>query len=225
MTSTEKLVKFSTVSDGNMAFSIDCSDDVINSRKKFLDKNGININETTLVRVSYNTKDFCKYKKVTSEHKSKGMFENNIFEADALVTCDTNHALFLPLADCVGAAIFDIKKQILMLSHLGRHSIEQNGGYKSIKYLVENFDCNPRDIEIYLSPAPGKENYPMFAFNNRSIKEVVIDQFLAAGIIEKNIYNNPIDNTLDSRYFSHSEFLKNKRDHDGRYAIVAMMRN
>ena len=219
------IVAISTVNDGNMLIRDDKSNQkVISNRSKFLAKNKIDINQTTMVSTVYEGNDYCRYREVTNTEKSKGMFSDDIIIADALITRSTNHALFLPIADCVGAVIFDPKRQILMLSHLGRHSTEQNGGYKSVKFLIDNYNCNPNDILIYLTPAPNKDSYPLFAFNNRSLKDVLFEQFKSTGILMDNITDSPIDNTKDKNYFSHSEFLKDNRSEDGRYAIVAMIK-
>jgi hypothetical protein len=219
------LVAISTVADGDMLIndSDENSDKIVQNRSNFLSSKGINISDTTCVKIRYDSNDYCRYRIINTSEKGKGMLDNNIFTADALVVNSPNHALFLPLADCVGAVFFDQTKNILMLSHIGRHSIEQNGGYKSVEFLTNNLDCDPNSLQVWLSPAPGKDNYPLFEFENRSFKDVIFEQLLSASVALKNIHDNPIDNTHDHRYFSHSEFIKGNRQTDGRYAIVAMM--
>ncbi|MBC7943323.1 polyphenol oxidase family protein [Candidatus Saccharibacteria bacterium] len=214
------------MSDGNMAMSQDLADkkSILQNRSIFLTANDIAIQDTTRVKIVYEGDDYLRYHEVTSEQKGGGMFNGDIVTADALVTREPGQALFLPLADCVGAVIFDPNKQILMLSHIGRHSLEQNGGHESVKFLVDHYGCNPNELSVWLTPAPGKERYPLFAFDNRSFKDIVFEQLQSAGISTKNIVDNPTDTTKDARYFSHSEFLKGNRPEDGRYAIVAVMK-
>ena len=211
------IIAVSIVEDGDMA-------DVKN-RPPFLLANNISPEETSRVRVDYTDNNFCGYLDVTDKYRGKGILDTDIPPADGLVVRDPDHALFLTLADCVGAVIFDVDKKILMLSHLGRHSIEQNGGYKSVKFLVDNYDCDPGKLEIWLTPAPGRDVYPLFLFNNRSIKEVLFEQFESAGIDIKNTHDDPTDTTKNPNYYSHSEFLKGNREQDGRYAIVAMIKD
>lgn len=159
------VVAISKVSDGNMLIKSDkANPDVIKNRSKFLEKNGIDINQTTRISTVYGGDDYCRYHEVGVSEKSAGMFDGNVVTSDALVTKDINHALLLPIADCVGAVIFDPSKNILMLSHLGRHALEQNGGYKSVQYLVEDFGSNPADLLVWLSPAPGVDSYPALWF-------------------------------------------------------------
>jgi copper oxidase (laccase) domain-containing protein len=219
------IVAISKAEDGNMLIATDKSNrGVIENRKKFLTANGININQTTRVSIIYEGNNYLRYCQVDDNHKGKGMFDGDIQACDAIVTITPNHALFLPIADCIRAVLFDPKKQVLMLSHLGRHSLEQNGGYESVKFLIDNYKCNPADLKVWLTPAPGLKSYPMHAFDNHSMKSVTYEQLDAAGISQKNITDDKTDTSESLDYFSHSEFLKGNRPTDGRYAMVAMMR-
>jgi len=180
--------------------------------------------DSTRVKIVYEGNNYCRYFEVGNSQKGDGMFDSNVIAADALITREPGQALFLPLADCVGAVIFDPNKQILMLSHIGRHSLKQNGGYRSIKFLIDKYNCDSTELLVWLTPSPGQENYPVFEFNNRAFKGILLEQLKSAGIIAKNITDDPTDTTKDLHYFSHSEFLKGNRQEDGRYAIVAMMK-
>lgn len=219
------IVATSEVNDGTMAFSDNIAkSDVITNRLTFLAKNDISIEQTTRLGVTYDSNNYCRYIEIDEDQKGKGMQGFNAPTADAIVTLNTNHAIFLPLGDCIGAVIFDPLKNILMVTHLGRHSIEQNGGYKSVKFLVNNYNCNPSNLLVWLSPSPGQESYPVYAFNNRSLKDIAFEQLYSAGIVKDNITDNPADTAKDSRYYSYSEFLKGNTNVNGRYAIVAMMK-
>lgn len=196
---------------------------IINNRSKFLSSVGISIDDTTRLRVSYDGNDFCRYQEIPLDQKSFGMLSGDNDFADAIITRHSGHALFLTLADCVGTVIYDPRQKILMLSHLGRHSIEQKGGYHSVRFLVDTYHSQPDELLVWLTPAPGKDSYPLFAFDNRSIKDVVFEQLGAAGIVFENITDNATDTAKDDRYFSYSEFINGRTDVDGSHAIVAMM--
>jgi len=212
----------STVTDGNMLIRDNkANQDIIDNRNNFLAKNDIEISQTVMVSTVYGGDDYCRYHEISDVNNS--ILGGDTIPADALVTKSSNLALFLPIADCVGMAVFDPNKNVLMMSHLGRHSLEQNGGYKSIQFLIGNYQCNPSDLLVWLTPAPGKDNYPFFAFDGKSIKEAALQQLQSAGILSKNITDNPADTTTDQNYYSHSEFLKGNQKTDGRFAIVAMM--
>lgn len=216
----------SAAEDGNMKFGRGDDNDTLYNRIEFLQANDIEPTHTTLLQVTYDTTDFCRYHVIDDDRQGEGIHEPvSTLQADALVVTRPDHAIFLPLADCVGAIIYDPKNHIMMVSHLGRHSIEQGGATKSIEYLVENFDSVPSDLLIWLSPAAGGENYPLHAFVNRSMHQVVTGEFLKLGVPFDRIEVSDIDTTESDDYFSHSEFKAGYRDFDGRFAIVAMMRD
>ncbi|MFI5212871.1 MAG: laccase domain-containing protein, partial [Candidatus Saccharimonadales bacterium] len=77
----------------------------------------------------------------------------------------------------------------------------------------------------WLSPAVGSASYPLQAFGNRSLHEVIIEQLVQAGIRREKIEVSQIDTAKSNDYFSHSQYLAGQRESDGRFAIVAMMRD
>ena len=217
----------SSVADGNMKkanLSADQQLEVDNNRKIFLNKAGVNPEQTVLVSMSYDRNDFTRFHEVDKHDAGKGIAGGDVQVADALYTRAKGLALFLPLADCVGAIIYETKKKMLMVSHLGRHNTEQYSARISIEYLIEKFDCDVKDILVWLSPAADCASYPLYAFMNKSLHEVNKQQFINAGILEKNIQVSNIDTAIDENYYSHSQFLKGNREVDGRFAIVAMMK-
>ncbi len=214
----------SVVDDGSMKSPDQNCATVLPVRSAFLHRQGVSPEETTLIQVVYESDDFCRYQTLTESDKGDGITRAPTIAADALVVTEPGHALFLPLADCVGAVIHDPTNDILMLSHLGRHNLEQHGGVNCIKYLIDEHGSNPKDLTVRLSPAAGKENYPLYSFDNRSLHDVATEQLIAAGVVPENITAPPIDTTTDENYFSHSQFLKGNRETDGRFAVVACMR-
>jgi copper oxidase (laccase) domain-containing protein len=213
----------SRASDGSMKSPDKNFATVLAVRRKFLDKSTINPDDTTLMQVTYETDDFCRYFSLLDDSKGDGIVRSPSIESDALVVTQPNHALFLPLADCIGAVIHDPLQNILMVSHLGRHNLVQNGGQKCIDYLVEKHGVDPKNLTVWLSPAAGASNYPLYDFDNRSMHDVAIEQLVAAGIKYETISASPIDVTTYNNYYSHSQFLQGNRDDDGRFAIVAVM--
>jgi len=214
----------STVADGSMKSPDRNFATVLPARTAFLRQHDIAPNDTTLVQVVYETDDFCRYITLTDEDKGDGIIRTPTIAADALVVTKPGHALFLPLADCIGAVIHDPMQNILMLSHLGRHNLEQTGGTKCITYLQEKHGVNSQDLTVWLSPAAGKDSYPLYAFNNRSLHDVATKQLLDAGIPRENITASPIDSAADEHYFSHSRYLQGDQSTDGRHAVVVTLR-
>lgn len=215
----------SSVQDGNMRFGRGDDEATFQNRLAFLHAAGMNPEDTTLVQVVYeNAEHFERYKTVTDEQKGEGIFapKSNMI-ADALVVTQPGHALFLPLADCAGLILHDEKQQILMVSHVGRHSAEIDGAAKSVAYLEKNFATDPKDVKVWVSPAVGKATYPIHAKDDKSLHEVISEQLKQAGVPDENVEICDVDTAEDENYFSHSQFKRGNRDFDGRFAIVAMM--
>lgn len=210
----------STLDDGSMTGS---ASEVLPRRQAFLARYGIDMASTTLVQLVYNGDDYCRYATLDDNNKGDGLIEPSRLVADAMVVTKPGHALFLPLADCIGAVIHDPTKNVLMLSHLGRHNLEQFGGTKSVEYLMSEHGVDPRDLTVWLSPAASKNYYPLYSLSNRSLHDVAIEQLTRAGVLPEHITASAIDSAANTQYYSHSQFLQGKRPDDGRFAVVAMM--
>ena len=214
----------SSKADGNMKFGIGDDAEVEANRRKFLQAAGLDIERTTLVSITYDTEDFAKYRIVTEAEKATGMVEKSgAVHADALVTDQPGHALFLPLADCVGVILYDPEHRVLMVSHIGRHSAEIDGARRSVKYLKDNFAVKPELLKVWLSPGVGKATYPLHRFGGRGLQEVIMSQLEMAGVKVGSIQKSDIDTAASENYYSHSQYLKGNDDY-GRFAIVAEMR-
>lgn len=221
----EVIAALSSKSNGNLKFGLGDDAEVLANREKFLEQAGVDIRHASLVGITYATDNFAKYRIATADDKGVGMRTNDATGyVDALVTRDAGHALFLPIADCAGVILYDPVKHVLMVSHLGRHSVEQDGAIKSVDYLMKECASRAEDIRVWISPSVGKATYPLRAFDGRGLQEIIVEQLLGAGIKGGHIEASNIDTAHDHNYYSHSEFLKGNRETSGRFAIVAMMR-
>jgi hypothetical protein len=213
---------------------------IFKNRERFLHELDLDLDDSCLVMVDYDRENYTEFHEVTSQQGGAGMaplktlpldFTNRQGDAatksaviaDALVTKEKNLGLFLPLADCLGAVIYDPTNEILCVAHLGRHATEQFAAQKVIEYLKQKFDSNPADLHIWLSPVAGGVNYPLFKFDNKSLREVNIEQFVTAGINPEHISGDDIDTTTHEQYYSHSEAQKTGDDLGKRFAIAAKM--
>jgi len=228
---TSLKVVLSTVNDGSMLNRHDTEDAaVIENRRRFLEKNDISFATATRVSpnmleratVTHDT-DYCRYIYVSPEFAGDGMTGRESTAADALITDQKGLALMLPVADCVGAIFFDPIKSVVMVSHLGRHSLEQYGAIRSVEYFTEHYGSNPADIKVWLTPAPGKESYQIYALDHKGMKEVTFEQLQRAGILLENIIDDPRDTATDPDFYSYSEFLKGNRNEDGDHMIAAVI--
>lgn len=130
-------VAVSTVADGSMYLRREPGNsEIIENRKRWFARHSIDAADTTRVFVTFDdTEDFCRYVEVDASNKGQGMTDNNLVHADALITKTPGHALFLSVADCIATTIFDEEHGILMLSHLGRHSLEQEAALRVCNIL------------------------------------------------------------------------------------------
>lgn len=214
----------STVEDGSMRYQgAPDSDEISRNRENFLAKHAMTSADTALVYLVYEGDDYCRYRVVDKQDKGDGMVGDPSRVADAIASKTPGVGLFLLVADCIAAVIYDPINHAVMLSHLGRHNIEQEGGRHSVLFMQEQFGTKPEDVEVWLSPAAGKDNYPLHSFDNKSLHEVAREQLLAAGVMAEKIDMSPLDTTTDPNYYSHSEFLKRHRDIDGRFAVAVML--
>ena len=71
----------------------------------------------------------------------------------------------------------------------------------------------------------GSDSYPLEAFGGRSLRQVITSQFLQLGVDIRHIEVSEVDTAESDDYYSHSEYKMGERDFDGRFAIVAMMRD
>jgi len=218
------LVAFSNKSNGNMSFDSSPPEQARQNTDNFLKSYGILPEQTTRINLSYDTQNYCRYKIIDDDQKGIGVLSNvNVPVSDALIVTKPGHAIFLLLADCIGAAIFDPENNVLMLSHLGRHSLEQNGFYQSVEFLKVHFKSRPSHLKVWLSPSAGKDAYPLYSMDNKGLKEVVYEQIANSGVMISNVVDNQLETTSDPNLYSHTLFVSGKQEIDGRQAMVAMM--
>lgn len=212
----------STIADGNMYDRHDpFSRTVVDTRRRYLREHGFDPDHAIRLIVTYDTDTFCRYTQVGAPERGKGMADGAFGHYDALITTSRNTPLFLPIADCIGVVLYDPVHEVLALAHFGRHSLEQSGGQRIIEYLNTHYGTHPADIQVVATPAAGKENYPIWALDNKGMKEVMYEQLTTAGVPIENITDNPADTTTDRRYYSYSEFMKGNRQEDGDFCVVA----
>jgi len=220
------VVANSFVSDGTMNDRANPTDPVIiANRETWLKSHGIRIEDAVRVKIVYDEpeQNYCRYREVTNADKGAGMYDGDTSAADGLVTTEKGLALFLPIADCVGTTLYDEERGVLMLSHLGRHSLEQDGGFHSVKYLHDTYGVEPTNLRVWLSATVNKEAYKIYKLDNVGMKEAVYEQLQRAGVKPTQIVDCEDDTATDPRYYSQSEFLKGNKPEDGRFAVVAVM--
>lgn len=215
---------------------------VTNHRDAWLKSFGSSVASATLVNVRYG--DDVTYDRILDVGKNElggGMIpEKEIGEADALFTGTPGQTLFLPLADCGGAVLFDAEQKALGLLHLGRHSTFDHLAEKSIRHMEKTYGTNPENVFAWISPAISGESYWLEQFDLADNPEwqphirkhkagyfvdlqgYNIDTFIEAGVLQNHIERSPINTATDSKYPSHYVYKTlGQPEKAGRFAVAA----
>lgn len=210
------------VSDGNMKVVPGPDRELLSSlrqnRLKIIEKIDLNGLTTALLRITYETDDFCKF---TILESAEHFCLNNDFSVDpvdGILTCTPELGIFLPLADCLGLVLFDPEKPALMIVHCGRHTLLQNGAHKAVCFMDEQLGSDAKNLLAWTSPCAGKDNYPLYDACGQGLQDLVAKQLTSAGLLLDNIERSPLDTTTSSNYYSHSQ-----GDTAERFAICAKL--
>lgn len=207
-------IAVSDKNDGNMrVFGEDERDEVLARQEKVGEALGVGLERLLRVRCGYEREDFTRY--VTDPEVSEYAVLNgaDVPECDGILVGGADLGLILPLADCLGLVLYDAGRQKVMLTHCGRHNLEQNGACKAVEFMVRNGSF-ASDIWAFLSPAAGKENYAIDKLDGAGIIEATVGQLIEAGVKRERIMDMGIDTTRDENYYSHSQ-----GDRAARFAI------
>lgn len=85
--------------------------------------------------------------------------KNFLEETDALITKESFVCLSVLVADCVPVLFYDKKKKLVAVAHSGWHNSLLNIAGKTVKTLINDFDCDPVDIYVGIGPSISPENY------------------------------------------------------------------
>ena len=200
-------IGISDIHDGSMRFFGEGDEEKIIKRQndlaKLIELDGKMV---ARVRTVYEGRDeYTDYDEITDDNLSEYSIENSektILISDGLITRRKDVGLLLPLADCIGAVVFDTKKQILGLLHAGRHNVEQYGPKEFIEYLCDRFGCVPSDLKVYFSPCA--QNYKIRALGNKKMTDAAYEQLINMGVKPENIEQSGIDTVTDKNYPSAS---------------------
>jgi len=102
---------------------------------------------------------FIKIVKPIQTHTNivKVLNEDNISDefndVDGLITNMKNVALVTSLADCQGILLYDDNKKVIGNIHSGWKGTFDKIIENAIKLMINEFGCNPKDIEAYITPS------------------------------------------------------------------------
>lgn len=129
-----------------------------------------------------------------------GLPSLQLSDTDALVTNQHGTAFALNFADCVPILFYDSVKKVIAAAHAGWRGTVAKIGPKTVKKMIDEFSCNPKDITAVIGPAIGKccfevkedvlkqlaesmdNNSSAFSNNHADLKLINKLQLLACGI-------------------------------------------
>ncbi len=145
-----------------------------------------------------------------------------IVGCDALVTNNPKFILSITVADCLPLYFFDPAQKAVGIAHTGWRGVENQIAPMTVKSLQENYNSHPADIEVFVGPHIGVchfevqadlvaafSGWPEFVHNQSGkncidLAEIVKQQLMAAGVLEKNINLSPeCTYCLSDKYFSY----------------------
>ena len=204
----------STITDGNMrSFGEAEFDEVLQNQRKLCAELGADARNTARVLTTYDGRaSFCEYYEIDSKSIADHQItkpESELVLADGLVTKSADFALLLPLADCLGVIIYDEAQGILGLLHSGRQNLEEDGAYKFVEFLKDNYNCKAEDLQAYFTPHA--QNFEIYALNHAKLAEAAEEQLVRAGAKAENIERSDIDTATNPDFPSNSAGDKTMR--------------
>jgi len=217
---------FSDIKDGNMSFDWGESDSVIKNRSTFLSRLGINSADCiiTRTRMSHGT----EIEIVNSSLKGRGinLSASGDADVDAMMTSDKNLFLAILTADCLPVVIYDPIKKAITLVHLSRINTPKNFARNVIDKMKTEYNSISEDIVVGIGPyihkesylfekaelekvIPNRKNFGRFILDLPNGKAAIdlagynVEEFISAGVLNKNIEVSEIDTATNTNFFSH----------------------
>ncbi|MCL6628842.1 MAG: peptidoglycan editing factor PgeF [Armatimonadetes bacterium] len=94
---------------------------------------------------------------VTSDMRGSGAcdYDSAIEATDALITNVPNTCLMVQVADCPPILLYDPGRQVIAAVHAGWRGSAQLITLKTVRTMVDHFDCQPKDIVACIGPSIG----------------------------------------------------------------------
>lgn len=155
---------FTDMSDGNLAYHVnDKKSNVDFNREKLAKK--LNYNNDDLV---YMDQIHGKNVVIVDENSPK-LIEN----CDGIITASKNLPLMVMVADCIPILIFDKNRGVIAAVHAGRNSTFLKIAQETVYKMIDNFECNVKDIQVIMGPSIQKCCYEV----SKELEDIVINTF------------------------------------------------
>lgn len=107
-----------------------------------------------------------------------GIFTQDFKDVDALVTDKINKILSISIADCIDLMFFDPEKRVIANTHSGWQGTYKLISKKTVENMVDNYNCNPKDIICCIGPSIRKCHFEV----DEDVARMFYEKF-------KNLYN------------------------------------
>ena len=147
----------------NLSLSVgDNGERVLNQRKTFFNSLGLSPEMATF------------QKQVHGDGITCVSAPGNIGESDAMITGENEIALCISTADCAAVFIYDREQKIIAAVHSGWKGTQKRITGKTIRKLKSEFNCNSKDLTVYLGPSISQINYEV----GKEVGELFDDRYL-----------------------------------------------
>jgi len=187
---------------------------VIANRKNFLQEHNIAWSDCVCMRCNHGAD-------IVVVDQSTKLDEFRMINAEVFITQDKNLTLMLPTADCLPTTLYDPVTQTLALAHFSRQTTADKLPEKTIQFMQERFNVDPKNILVVAGPHIHKTSY-RFPTPLQNVSEIMqphltvendytyIDvasahnaQLIAAGVRSENITLSSIDTATSKDHYSH----------------------
>ena len=209
---------------------------VLQSRRRFLERSGIDMNKTVCMGVTHG------FDIVEADPKLAGVSTLDYHKAikvDGLMTDKKDLYLFLLIADCLPMIIYDPVRRAVALVHAGWKGVDGNIAGKAIEKFMFKFKSKAEDIIVGIGPCARKESFikenPEQS-NDLRWKDFIVHvgddkyqidlagfttkQLIEGGVGKENIIDCYIDTVRDNRFFSYVREKNLPFGQQGRFACV-----
>ncbi len=166
---------FTTSEDGNLAYHVkDKKENIDTNRKNLATKHNFKLEDLYYMNQIHG--DNIE----VIDKNSPNLIDN----CDGIVTNLRGITLMVMVADCIPVLIFDKTKNVIAAVHAGRNSTFLKIVPKTVKKMIDFFDCKVEDIEVILGPSIQKCCYEV----SQELVDIVVNSFG-----EKFVNNRLID--------------------------------
>lgn len=146
----------------------DEAENVIKNYEILADRIGFDVKNVVLTRQTHS--DIIR---VVTKKDARGLDHHAYPECDALITADAGTALVVFTADCTPILLFDSVTGAVGAVHAGWRGTAADIAGKTVRKMVSEFGCEPRNIRAAIGP-----NIGVCCFEtDRDVPDAILDEF------------------------------------------------